>query len=323
MSCAALPRRDLLAELAARPELRDVNAVELVSKPKTAADSPDEYVVRAGDERFVLLVASPLSPLLVQRAVERQSEARAMLRGEAADAIEPPLVDGLHDARSYAVWRMRRSLSSNGLLRKLQIARLAPRVFRWLHAVAAQTAAPANVEGMAADLQRLARLKVLEPALRTEARMARAALLAGSLPPIGVLQHGDLWIGNVLRAPVEPGFIAIDWPGARGDGTPFFDLVKFAVSIGARPAMLRRELGVHAALLGCRPEDALAYVLCGLGRLYAELEHFPERRFVALCERKVHAVTSLFKDGPGLVRRTGLGASSRDQRGRSGNPPAS
>ncbi len=293
MSSSVLLQRDLFTDIADKLEISGLERVELLLARKLAADAPDQYVLRAERDCFFMLLASSVSPLLVRRAVERQRDAHEMLRGQAADAIEPALVTGLHGERSYAVWRMRRALSSNRIVRKLQIARLAPRVFRWLRSIAAQTVGPADVHTMAADLERLAELKTLRPALREEARAARAALLAGTLAPIGVLQHGDLWIGNVLEAPVAPGFVAIDWPGARLDGAPFFDLVKFADSIGARPGTLRREVAAHAALLGCRPDDALAYVLCGLGRLHAELELFPEPSFIALCERKVHALAGL------------------------------
>src|SRR5262249_10583000 len=100
-------------------------------------------------------------------------------------------------------------------------------------------------------------------------------------------------IGNILKCASRAGFIIIDWAGARFDGAPFFDLVTFALSIGAARSTLRREIVAHSQLLGCRPLDAPAYVLSGLGALHARLEYFSESRFFELCNRHLHALNTV------------------------------
>jgi streptomycin 6-kinase len=170
---------------------------------------------------------------------------------------------------------------------------LAPRVYQWLRDVASQTATPADSTTLITNVRRLQQVPAAPTFVRMAAEKAEHDFLSGKLPPIRVLQHGDLWTGNILKRGPRTGFIIIDWAGARFDGAPFFDLVKFALSVGASRSTMRREIFAHSQLFGCRPPDALAYVLSGLGALYSELEYFPERKFLDLCEQKLHALKAV------------------------------
>jgi hypothetical protein len=152
------------------------------------------------------------------------------------------------------------------------------------------TARPADREQILANLRRLHQIAALPTDIKRAAQNAEDAFRSGVIPAINVMQHSDLWTGNVLKAPSRPGFIVIDWASARLDGAPFFDLIKFALSVRWSRRMGRKEIAETSQILGCEPKHALPYVLSGLGALHAELEHFPEQSFIRLGEEKVRAM---------------------------------
>jgi hypothetical protein len=282
---------ELVSEICDGLGIRCFDEVKYCAGKKLVADATQSVVLRLGRERWILIVSNEVSPLIVKRGTDLQREAKSLLHGNAAAAIELPLMEGLYGARSYALWRMRRPVSSNRVLSKLQMIMLAPRVYRWLRDVTAQTIGPAQPDMIARNLGRLESVRALPESIKAAAERARTAVISGVVPARQQMQHGDLWIGNILMAPNTLGFIVIDWPGAKTlGGMPLFDLLKFAISVRASRSALRREIDAHAAILGCKPEHAIAFVLSGLGRLYTELECFPENRFVELCIQKVNAL---------------------------------
>jgi hypothetical protein len=277
---------NLLKEI--RQRIAPIIAISPIQKHDPVADSTISYSIRTAKEDLFLLISNAVSPLMVNRAIDRQREIRSHLTGAALDPIEVPLFEGYLGEQSYAIWRSRLPLSTNRLVSRIQRTFLAPRVFSWLKDIARQTAAPADPSNLAANTLRLQRIPTMPAFIKAAAEEAGDAFRSGRTPAIQVAQHGDLWIGNVLKAPF--GFVVIDWPGARMDGSPFFDLTKFALSIGASKTKLNREVSLMSKILGCHMQDAPAYVLSGLGALYAELEHFPEQRFLELCRQKISAL---------------------------------
>jgi hypothetical protein len=188
---------------------------------------------------------------------------------------------------------MRKPLSSNRVLAKIQKIIIAPSILRWLNDVAVHTLHRGESTQLASFVEELISVSSLPEYIKSLAVVSRLGFLTGEIAPLSVLQHGDLGFWNVLRAPSQPaGFIIIDWPGATVDGSPFFDLVKFASSIGATPKQLLQYLQRYSDSIECNAAMALPYILAGLGRLHLELEHFPENRFIALCEQKIGAVQS-------------------------------
>jgi hypothetical protein len=280
----------LLKEIEGRLGIARIETVAPLTKEQTVADSTSAIALRAGRTRLILIISSAVSPLIVKRGVDRQRRAKAALQAPAQAAIELPLLEGFYGERSYALWPARRPLSANRVIRKIEKIILAPRVFHWLRAVAAQSIKPADRAVLAAQAARLESLAALPLPIRNAAGRARDAFLSGAVRPVHVLQHGDMWLGNILLAPTRMGFIVIDWPGAALDGVPFYDLLKFSASVGASKPKLGREIAAHAAIAGCNPNDASIYVLSGLGRLHRELEYFPEASFVELCKQKLRAL---------------------------------
>jgi hypothetical protein len=218
--------------------------------------------------------------------------AKARLSSRAGSVIELPMVEGKYGARSYALWRVRTPLSSNRLRLRIQKELLAVSVSRWLAEVATETLHPGHAGESVAFIERLLSVSGLSSAIRASAEACRLGFLSGEILPLRVLQHGDLWLGNILKAPTLTGFRVIDWAGASPEGFPFFDLVKFGCSIGASATEFRHLMENYSNAVHGSPAMALPSVLAGLGRLHQELEYFPEQRFVALCEQKFAAIRS-------------------------------
>jgi Phosphotransferase enzyme family len=275
-----------------RQSLASHTIIDVVQLPDRTQlpDSTEKYFILTTDETFILLISNEISPLMVKHAVERQREAIAHLHRLTAAPIEMPIFTDFMGERSYAVWRKRQPLSSNRIRSKIERMLLAPRIFRWLREIASQTATAVNPSILIDDTRRLQDIPAMPSFIKIAAEKACDAILLGKIPAIQVLQHGDLWIGNILKAPSKRGFVVIDWAGARLDGSPFFDLVKFALSVGATNSKLRQEISMHSKIINCDPRYARVYVLRGLGALHRQIEYFPESDFVLLCERKLHAL---------------------------------
>jgi hypothetical protein len=88
-------------------------------------------VIRTTRNNLILIISSEVSPLLVKRAVHRQRQAKAQLRGLASEPIELPVLEGFCSDKSYAVWLKRQQQSSNRLWSKIERMLLAPRVYGW------------------------------------------------------------------------------------------------------------------------------------------------------------------------------------------------
>lgn len=272
--------------------------LETLTEAKAAvADLTEKYLLFYGRAaRFILIVSSGIEPQSVRRNTDRMRLAKHALSRTLGRVIELPLVEGEHRGRRYALWRMLKPLSSNRLLFALQRAVLAPAVLRWICDVAGETLHRGNVLIYRASLERLLTVPGLSDSLRTAAQDAQLAFQRNQIAPVSVLQHGDLWIGNVLRAEGHREFALIDWPGATTEGFPFYDLIRFACSIGVAPNEMRQLVERYSAAVHCAPGTAMAYLLAGLGKLHEELEHFPEQRFVALCEQKASALHAALGD---------------------------
>jgi Phosphotransferase enzyme family len=107
-------------------------------------------------------------------------------------------------------------------------SRFAPvrRVAEWLVDVGRETAAPA-------DALAPTRAWLREGAVALAGQHGAPPDLVDRLPPVpAVLQHNDLWTGNVLVR--DDGFTAVDWQVARAHGLPLFDLLYFLADALAR-----------------------------------------------------------------------------------------
>jgi hypothetical protein len=259
----------------------------------TVTDSTSKYIVSTKNGELVLIVSSEASPLLVKRGADRQRQFRAALPTIVARPIEAPIFEGFYGNKSYAVWVRRRPISSHGVQAKLEKALIAPRVYQWLSDLTVHTTLHTDPLRFIHNLRRLQSVSGLPEPIGLAASIAGVGFRSGEIPPVHVGQHGDLWLGNILRTPTRAGFTIIDWAGARLDGVPFFDLVRFALSVRASMSRLRREIFNHSRIVGCSPDHAVAYILSGLGALHRELEYFPESAFLILTRQKFDVLNNL------------------------------
>lgn len=296
-----LGRRALFSEVPAPilEQLRSIDGsshsytVDQIPEARTAADVTHKFILTSGrSQQFVLILSNPVSPELVRRNVQRMRMAKARLSHELGSVIELPVAEGVYGRRTYAIWRMRTPLSSRRLVMALQKRLIAPWMVQWLCDVAAETLHYGDARQYAAFVERLCHVPGLSNAVKAAAQLCCRAFLEGDVPPYSVLQHGDLWLGNVLKAPSKTGFMIIDWAGATLEGLPFYDLVSFGCSIGASAKKTRGLIEKYRRAVPCDSGMAMSYVLAGLGQLHQDLEHFPESRFIALCEQKFAVVRS-------------------------------
>lgn len=275
------------------PELK-VGAIRLLARPHD--DVPDSgikaVVGQAGSHEALglLVVSSAIDPLATDRAVAVTRGARERLGPDLGSVVLEPLATGRVGERTYVMWPFHRVLHASRLANLARRIRLYPRVLRWLIDVTRQStqrvpdaARPALYE---ATLISIADETHFPNAMRDAAGRALGRLRSQKWHPMYALEHNDLWIGNILTPRGEHaarqhhrGFVVIDWEGARFEGYPVLDLVRFALSSRMPQAWLRRELSELGGVLQCEPSDMQGYTLAALGAMGQNLGYFPFERF--------------------------------------------
>ena len=273
--------------------------MSLLSQPSKVADGTTVLLLSEalGGSRGVVLCSSPVSPGMVQRAMQRARLAKAVLDASAGDHILEPLAEGHVNGLSYAVLPYCEELSESGPVWWVQRALLRPRVFEWLWLATQSTVRDvggATMKRAFTDrLQLMASLGPISDSLRGAAERAAERIDAGKWTPRHVLMHGDLWKGNVLINKETPlhatrgwrdRFVLIDWAGSEIDGYAIYDLVRMAESMRLSVGGLRSEVVRHCRVLQCLPMDAKSYLLAALGHIAMNIEHFPLDRFVHMSE---------------------------------------
>lgn len=281
----------------------DLETIALLDEGKgkvRPADAPTKTLVKnpAGKPLGVLFLSNEVNPSLVKRSVQRAAEAKSILGPDVGSVILEPLAEGVFEGFSYALWPWRRPLSSSRLFFYMQKRMLQSAVLSWLREVAARTRHPAAAEEIRAHyalpLQNVAGDARFSNMARDEAEAGLRRLQAGEWQPARVLQHGDLHLRNLLlwqkkseRPRDSRPFIVVDWSGAHINGHPFSDLVTFGSSVRLPQRLLGAEVRCHCQVLGCRPVDAMSYLLSALGSLGMRAEHFPEDLYRVMCNRAV------------------------------------
>jgi hypothetical protein len=273
--------------------------VPLLSRANTVADGTTVLLLRdsAGQSRAVVLCSTPVSPDMVQRAMNRAHQAKVILGASTGATILDPLAEGSVRGLSYAVLPYCNGLSESRLVWWIQRELLRPSIFDWLWRVTECTVCdvePAAIDrSFAEPLRRIASLEQMNDGLRAAAERAAERLDTGAWTPKHVLMHGDLWKGNILirkaNRAVEQRrwrdrFVIIDWAGSEINGYAMYDLVRLAQSMGLNARSLRSEVDRHCRLLRCEPADATSYLLAALGHILINLEHFPMDRYARVAE---------------------------------------
>jgi|tagenome__1003787_1003787.scaffolds.fasta_scaffold20958280_2 hypothetical protein len=287
----------------------NLRVIPLVKSAVYVADSPTKSYIsdQSGKKKAILFVSNEVNPDFVQRSVRNSVGAKKILDKDLGSVILTPIASGIYENLSYSIWPLQRDISRKFIFRRLQTFLVTPRVFNWLEAVSRQTLCTEIELDMkkAIYLQPLAKTgdqKRYPDNLRRLAVNALAHVQTGSLRPVTVLQHSDLWLGNVLLPRKETatardryGFYLIDWGGANLAGIPFLDLINFADSVRLNHTRLKRELARHCRLLQCTLADAMLYLIVALANIGTRLEHFPECRYLEKCDRLLNLINRVIE----------------------------
>lgn len=251
-----------------------------------------------------LVCASPVAPDLIARAVCVARETHRVLGEDLGRAVLLPIASGSADGLSYAIFPYCKTACGRRIIERVRARLVAPQVLRWLRKGTRASVAEPSGAGVQCHflepLEAIASDATLRSTLRLRARAAQDRILAGRWRPLHVMEHNDLWIGNVvlgrslypLGFPQWDGFALTDWAGGSVRGHAMYDLVRVADSINMRPARLKDEITFHCRVLECDPADAEGYLLAALGALGANLGSFPRARYIELSHRCFRLVSA-------------------------------
>ncbi len=302
--------REILRQLPNSCErFRDPQQIALMSgtgPDAQVADAPSRSVVADRDGRTVavLFVSNETSPGLVGRSVQKANEARAALGPDVGSVIIESIADGVARGLSFALWPFCPGLSSNRGVCYVQKRMLLPRVLSWLADVAERTATEVDEDALEGSfvrpLEKVAEDECFSADARQQAQSEIRRLRSAEWKPMALVQHGDMWLGNILLPPRAARgsrarkFVVIDWAGATLRGYPFYDLLRLGMECRLDANRLRGEVDAHCRIVGCARGDVLGYLLGALGHLGMNLEHFPRDRYARMADRLLsYAKTAL------------------------------
>jgi hypothetical protein len=270
-----------------------ISSLQVYGGPATVADSASKYLAldARGRRLGFVLCSSPIRPELVAQDLRKARQARRLLGAYGRVVIEP-LVRGSLDGLSYALLPYCRPFSTSRLLWPAHRLFVGAAMLQWLRAAARQSrVAPTSDQiehAFVEPLKRLASHPLLPRSVIEDSRRALQRLESGEWVPVHSLTHGDLWRGNILRAPGTwdwSQFVIIDWGGSNVRGHGFFDLIRLAESYRIAGRRLRAEVGAHCRIQGCKLADARSYLLAALGCIGMDLHFFPPDRFADMAIR--------------------------------------
>lgn len=248
------------------------------------ADNVTRIAVRSGEKGSplaVAIVSSEIDPGAATERAKREAEAAAALGPIAGAAVLRALRTGETEGVTYALYRWARPMARTGVRAALEARLVGPALLRWLREAVANTQSPGEAGAFEAALRHASASDDYPEGLRRAAIDALGRVTAGSWAPRHVLDHNDLWKGNVLLRPAGDGpypFYVIDWPGANPRGFGYYDLIRLARSLGLGRARLRREAEAHAGALGEDRWCAGARLSAALGRVGLHAGHMPRER---------------------------------------------
>ncbi len=265
---------------------------------KNVADATSAFAIEDADRRrqFVVLLSSPDYPDAVNGAVQRAAAAAARLPQRLARHVLTPVLADRACGRTYAVYARYYPLSSNRGVRALEKRAIENAVYGWLGEVASATQTKIvdlkDVERcFIAPLDFLANESGLSAEVRAAAARVRKQATHRDFAPTMILEHGDLWLGNILfprRSPLFGGagdFVIIDWGASNAQGYPLIDLIRFFDSTSSDRQKLRRAIKCYNDESGIAALDPELYALAALGQLGLHRNQFPRDRYLSLAEK--------------------------------------
>ena len=274
-------------------------------QPAPADATAKGVFARSGGRRLaVVFLSNQTDPDMAARNARKARQVRDLLGEDLGCVVLNPLKEGVFQNRSFVVWPWCSSWSRYRLLRLAQRKLISLRAMAWLRAVARHTLTDISSELRASlydnPLQFLIEDTRMDSDIRRDAEQMLQRIESAAWHPKGVLEHNDLWLGNLLlprkdekEAGNPYGFIVIDWGGSSYPGHPVFDVLRFCSSAGISPRRIRAEIRAHMAITGSAFTDALGCILAGVGTVGLSPGHFPEERYLLGCRQTYARIKAL------------------------------
>jgi hypothetical protein len=262
-----------------------------IPKPRIVNDAVNSFLLLDANDCPIGVAqwSDASAPRLLQRAVDSSVSVRQLLGLALSDFVIEPMCSGDADGRTFAVWPWRRPIPQRGLAWWLRRPGIRRSVRDWLRGVVRVAAAAERTENVRLryreTLTYVCHSVDFSPQQKTVAELAVARLDSGKWRPASIVDHNDLWRGNV-HWNVDPQgrqcgtapLVIIDWGGANPLGSGYYDLMRWAASTQMSVQDLASEVRLYADILGVDPIDAKGHLLCTLGRLAIHREQLQVER---------------------------------------------
>jgi len=261
-------------------------------------DSPSIFRIDGNnpEDDSIITISNRQFPNFVNEAVEKANSVAAKLTPQLSKHILRPASTGEYGAQSYAFWPRHVAISNKKHLRYVQIRTVNSRVLQWLCDVTATTQLPVELGEKLTNqyinpLTFLISENYVSSAIKRVASDTLKSIEATQFRPVSVLQHGDLWYGNILlerswpvslKSPIS--FFIIDWGGANIYGYPYVDQLRYSMSLETRDGVISRYLNRYSSECNLSIRDMVSYICAYAGHLGMNRNEFPLDRYLKLID---------------------------------------
>ncbi|MDG2341247.1 MAG: hypothetical protein P8L32_08635 [Paracoccaceae bacterium] len=282
----------------------DVSTARPISHAKfkeRVIDSTIPYTIdgKKPSDDVVVLLSNAVFPDAVSNNVAKANLIDNLAGENVGKRIASPLLEGRSGTQTWATYKRLRPISDIRPINVCQKYLATPKILAWCAELARETRKDwqddtsynkyflAPLENLYADTDYPSELREFAEFAHHEVLEKRPYLWT-------CVEHGDLWIGNVLfersvtplKSSFRGDFSVIDWGGSKDDGYPCADVVHL-LSIMNRDNSKRSHklLQDFRKSLNLSEFEVALYTTLSIGQLSLNLDHFPKQDFLALCEK--------------------------------------
>lgn len=283
---ALIENSDFLEHVARLGELGSISVMRMPSS--SVSDSTLLLTVKEprSEPLGILHISQICDPGQVRRSFLQAKAIADKLGSPLNRRVLLPLWVGDVAGRSCSFTQLKKPTAS-GWLWGYQKRRMQKPVLEWLFASAQATIVRADgakeAEVFVQNLDYFDGKVGFSKAFNKAVASAKTALLKGDWVPCHMVDHNDLWKGNVIlenEFSQFDRFYTIDWAASNVEGYGIHDFVTFSKSFGVSHARMKRWLQRYAELLDGNLDAVMYQYLAGMGHLGRHLNNFPYDRYV-------------------------------------------